>query len=390
MIHRGEPQIRFSLIGILGVAAALLAGACGTSKSPTDGGHKDAAHDQTSDVPAQAGNGGAGAGGASGAGGAGATGGAGGGAGAAGAGGSAGVDAGSDATGAAGNAVGNSDGAVDAGTDATGAAGDAGDAMAETGGTTDAADGAAPDIAGDETAPDAAAEAGSDADDAGDAGDDLPPIHGPLLAHWPLDEGTGTTTADTSGNGDPGTLSNGPVWSTSSFPGHTFADPGSLTFDGVDDFVSLGVRALPRNDAPKTESLWYSQAVAGTARQNLLALTDFIHTGHGTQIGLEAGKPSVWFMNEVAGIITAATAPAAGWHHLAYTFDGTVHRLYLDGTLVGMVTRAPDAVPVSTAFLGAFDVTGLEVFNGTMDDVRIYDSALGQAAITTLSTGGEP
>jgi type II secretory pathway pseudopilin PulG len=35
-----------------------------------------------------------------------------------------------------------------------------------------------------------------------------------LAGYWPLEEGTGTTTADQSGNGNTGTLTNGPTWST--------------------------------------------------------------------------------------------------------------------------------------------------------------------------------
>src|SRR5207237_10264958 len=33
-----------------------------------------------------------------------------------------------------------------------------------------------------------------------------------LIGRWALDEGTGTTTADTSGRADNGTLTNGPTW----------------------------------------------------------------------------------------------------------------------------------------------------------------------------------
>ncbi len=35
-----------------------------------------------------------------------------------------------------------------------------------------------------------------------------------LVAYWPFEEGTGTSTADTSGNGNTGTLTNGPTWNT--------------------------------------------------------------------------------------------------------------------------------------------------------------------------------
>jgi hypothetical protein len=44
--------------------------------------------------------------------------------------------------------------------------------------------------------------------------------------------GSGTTWTDLSGNGNTGTLTNGPTYSS--------ANGGSLVFDGVDDYVNLG------------------------------------------------------------------------------------------------------------------------------------------------------
>jgi type II secretory pathway pseudopilin PulG len=35
-----------------------------------------------------------------------------------------------------------------------------------------------------------------------------------LIGYWKLDEGSGTSTADSSGNGHPGTLANSPTWTT--------------------------------------------------------------------------------------------------------------------------------------------------------------------------------
>jgi hypothetical protein len=363
-----RPELRFPTIGIFVVAAALLAGGCGGggAQSGKDGPSDKAPLDQAlpevaspdSDQADAPGDGGAPADGASD---------------------DAAADAGDDATDAADVAVTDGGGdatdvaAADAGGNATDAADDAG------GDATDAAD-----VAADAAPGDAAAADGD--------GSDLPPIHGPLLAHWPFDEGTGTTTADTSLNGDPGTLANGATWTTSGFPAAMFANPAAVVLDGVDDFVEVGVRAIPRNEAPKTVSLWFWLAAPVTTpgRQNFIALSDFAGSGFGTQIGLDAGRASVWFMGEAAGLFTATTTATAGWHHVAYTYDGSVHRLYLDAQLLGEVTRASPAAPVSSARFGGFDVAGLEMFGGRIDDARIYDSALNLTAITVLNGGGSP
>ncbi|MCK4883757.1 MAG: DUF2341 domain-containing protein, partial [Candidatus Diapherotrites archaeon] len=54
-----------------------------------------------------------------------------------------------------------------------------------------------------------------------------------LVGSWHFSEGTGTRTVDSSGNGNDGTLINGPVWTTGKFG-------FGLQFDGVDDFVAVG------------------------------------------------------------------------------------------------------------------------------------------------------
>ena len=53
-----------------------------------------------------------------------------------------------------------------------------------------------------------------------------------LVAYWKFDEGSGTTVADSSGNGNTGTLVNGPLW-TAGRVGN------ALFFDGIDDNVTV-------------------------------------------------------------------------------------------------------------------------------------------------------
>jgi hypothetical protein len=256
----------------------------------------------------------------------------------------------------------------------------------------DAASDARPaDVRDGALAADASGEAGAAEDaEVEDSGPDLPPIHGPLLAYWPLDEGSGTATADTSGNGAAASLMNGATWTAPGFPGAQFANPGAVVLDGVDDLVELGARAVPRHEAPKTVSLWFSaDAASMTGRRNIISMTDFNGTGWGTQIGLDAGLASVWFTDDPAGMINSPAPVAAGWHHLAYTYDGTVNRFYLDMQILGEITRAPQPAPVEHARLGGFDLP-LELFAGRVDDVRIYDHALDAAAIIVLFGGNMP
>ena len=60
-----------------------------------------------------------------------------------------------------------------------------------------------------------------------------PPISG-LVAQWKFDENSGANTADSSGNGHTGTLTNGPTWTA----GQVNA---AVSFDGVQTFTGIQV-----------------------------------------------------------------------------------------------------------------------------------------------------
>ena len=82
---------------------------------------------------------------------------------------------------------------------------------------------------------------------------------------WRLDETSGSSAADSSGNGNAGTLVNGPTW----VGGHA---GNALQFDGQNDYVSLGnPAALNPGTGSFTYSLWvYATASVGGYRHGVL------------------------------------------------------------------------------------------------------------------------
>ena len=113
----------------------------------------------------------------------------------------------------------------------------------------------------------------------------------------------------------------------------------------------------------------------------------------GAWVGFQQGGPMLWIDhitgnyrltlgNTFANYLDAGVTPAVGtWQHVAATYDGSVARLYVDG-----VQRASAAfsgsVGSSTQWrIGAFDGSPAGFFDGLVDNVRIYDRALGAAEI---------
>lgn len=69
------------------------------------------------------------------------------------------------------------------------------------------------------------------------------------------------------------------------------------------------------------------------------------------------------------------------WYHIAMTFDGTKLHLYINGTEVGTGTTVTGGALITSATIFPFmDTVGTET---VIDDVRIYDTALSGAQITT-------
>jgi hypothetical protein len=212
-----------------------------------------------------------------------------------------------------------------------------------------------------------------------------------LAGYWKLDEGTGTTTADSSGNGNVGTIAGNPTWPTG-FPAAQFTNPHALALDGTDDQVQVGVTNFAALDQPRSVSLWFNYATAPAAgNRTYFSVTNRAANtamGAGFQMGTRGTNLAVW---AIGGFVyLTVPAPAVGWHHMVYTFDGTTHLLYLDGaqvvTSTGMSPLAQN-VPAAESLIGNY-LNGNERFTGRIDDVRIWKNrALGQAEVTALFSG---
>ncbi|MCP4377286.1 MAG: LamG domain-containing protein, partial [bacterium] len=77
-----------------------------------------------------------------------------------------------------------------------------------------------------------------------------------------------------------------------------------------------------------------------------------------------------------------------GWHHVAYTLDGTANEqtLYIDGLAVDTTNHATAVVYASgNSALGRHASSATYFLEGEMDDARIYDRALSAAEIQALA-----
>ena len=86
--------------------------------------------------------------------------------------------------------------------------------------------------------------------------------------------------------------------------------------------------------------------------------------------------------------ISASSLLDGNWHHVVLTLDGSTAKYYLDGnsTPVDTLSYTPAGTIGVTPLIGAIDAVGTitAYTNGSIDQIRIYDSALSAANVTAL------
>jgi hypothetical protein len=226
---------------------------------------------------------------------------------------------------------------------------------------------------------------------------DLPPDTAPavnlddrLRAHWQFNEAMGTTRiVDRIGN-NTGTLQNGASLVPSGIPNAGVGNRAAR-FQGNDDHMSISIQSLPTLQVAKSIALWINpDTLSHTGMRTILALATGDDTS-GIQIGTDLGRPAIWRWGTSSG-----TAPVKyngnwidRWYHMVYTYDTQRHALYVDGVLVGSAMNLPVSGPIGNAVVGCYDPDQLtwEMYEGLVDDVRIYDKVLSQVEIARLQLG---
>jgi glucose/arabinose dehydrogenase len=199
---------------------------------------------------------------------------------------------------------------------------------------------------------------------------------GPVAA-YSFDAGSGPTLADATGKGHTGTIS-GATWTTAGRNG------GALTFDGVDDWVTVA----DANDLDLTSAVTLEAWVRPTAtnRWRTVAIKErpgnLIYSLYSNNAG-QRPSGNIWIGSAEVEARGPSSLPANTWTHLATTFDGAAVRIYVNGALAGTVA-ATGTMPTSTApfRIGGNAVWG-EFFAGQVDDLRLYDRALSAGEIVT-------
>ena len=207
-----------------------------------------------------------------------------------------------------------------------------------------------------------------------------------LVAAYSFEEGTGTSTADASGGSNTGTLNSGVSWSAAGKTGK------ALSFNGTSGFVTVADKASLDLTNAMTLSAWVNPTATGNWRTILLkeASNSLVYALYGSgDSSLPTGLVHIGNADQpVSG--TAALALNA-WSHLATTYDGSMLRVYLNGTLIRSIAVTGSMVASTGALrIGGNSIWG-EYFSGLIDEAHVYNRALSATEITTdMNMGSGP
>jgi hypothetical protein len=213
-----------------------------------------------------------------------------------------------------------------------------------------------------------------------------------LLAYWKLDEATNAAVAvDSSGNG----FNAVDVGGTTVFPAPDhparYTDPNARRFSQLDNptsdnlrVVNPGLRLMPLN---WTISGWFRSTIVDRLGGTIVNMGDSYMlvlgpTGNVTATRRIAGS---WF-----GCGTPGTFLDDQWHHAVGTStSGGALSVWIDGAKNTCTSTGVQTYDLGLdLFIGRHGNGGIEYdFDGSLDDVRIWDRVLTDAEIQALLAG---
>ena len=189
--------------------------------------------------------------------------------------------------------------------------------------------------------------------------------------------GTGTTWTDLSGNGNNGTLTNGPTYSS--------ANGGSIVLDGTNDYVITPSNNLFYTTNSITFNMWFN--AANTTQLNACAL-NFQKSGWQGYQFYQSGTGMVVVYSGQTGsndFSASCTIAANTWYMLTFVINRTAGFYYVYQNAVQRASSAITHPAISTGSavlsLGNRSVVPDSYWSGSIANFQVYNKALTAAEI---------
>ena len=214
-----------------------------------------------------------------------------------------------------------------------------------------------------------------------------------LVGWWKLDDASGTTAIDSSGNGRDGTLLGDPEWVAGQLG-------GALQFDGTGDAVDLGNGEVFNFAGSFSISVWANIETWNAGNWQNVMVGKHGEGGQSWQLRKHGGNDNLTFTirgTSGADDPQGTIEPTHGeWHHVVAIYDADAGKrtVYIDNVLdVQIDDTGVHSTDSASVFIGARSNGGSAddgptgFFQGMIDDVYIFSRALTEEEIPMLSKG---
>jgi alpha-L-arabinofuranosidase len=207
-------------------------------------------------------------------------------------------------------------------------------------------------------------------------------------AYLTFDEGTGTTAADSSGNGRAATLFGASGWTGGLVGSAALALPGT-----GGSFAEISTAVV---DTTKsfTVAAWVKVNRVG-GYQTFVSEDGPVLSSFFLQLRGDTNQFSFTVPYDFFVLAQSGFSPVPGrWYHLAGVYDAAAQSasLYVDGALADTVYNvvAGPATGATAVGRGEFAGNKVDFVNGAVDDVRLYGTAMAAPQVLEIARVGNP
>ncbi len=190
-----------------------------------------------------------------------------------------------------------------------------------------------------------------------------------VAGYWHFDEGTGTSTADSSGYGNGGTLVDA-TWTATS----TCVAGRCLTFDGSSNYVQVNsADSLNPGSGPFSVEVWFKLNAAGSLNASILYNKENLYEASAGGGYFSYAWQPYWNWTLVFPVTVGE------WYHTVIVYDGVNQTIYENGTAVSTRPQTGNMGTNTNALrIGARGAPGAasSFFPGVIDEMTIYNRAL--------------
>lgn len=208
-----------------------------------------------------------------------------------------------------------------------------------------------------------------------------------LVSYYPFNESSGTNAEDVLEDYN-GTLINGVVVGREGKLGTAYG------FDGTNDYVNLSNFDI-NTELNYSISIWFK---TNSTNDKKLITQETQGSATNSVVLVDLATSGIRFCNyNTTNGVTCATATGfsdtTGWHNVVAVWNGTTKLLYLDGALntTSVLAGTAKNLPYTTTpwqIGGRFNSDTTEYYNGTMDEIGIWNRTLSASEISSIYNSG--